>query len=58
MGDDVVLVGHALPLPIFLLHVLLQVEAALLGNVVLLEERLREHAHRCLFFLLSFCVTG
>lgn len=41
MSYDVVLVGHGLPLPVFLLDVLLQVEAALLGNVVLLEERLR-----------------
>lgn len=39
--DDVVLVSHGLPLPVLLLHVLLQVEAALLRHVVLLEERLR-----------------
>lgn len=42
MSDDVVLVGHGLPLPVLLLYVLLQVEAALLRNVVLLEERLRK----------------
>lgn len=40
MSDDVVLVGHGLPLAVLLLYVLLQVEAALLRNVVLLEERL------------------
>lgn len=40
VSDDVVLVGHGLPLAVLLLYVLLQVEAALLGNVVLLEERL------------------
>lgn len=41
MRDDVILVGHGLPLAVFLLHVLLQVEAALLGNVVLLEKGLK-----------------
>lgn len=40
VGDDVILVGHGLPLPVLLLHVLLQVEARLLGDVVLLEEGL------------------
>lgn len=38
--DDVVLVGHGLPLAVLLLHVLLQVKAALLRNIILLEERL------------------
>ena len=42
--DDVVLVSHGLPLAVLLLHVLLQVEAALLRNVVRLEERLRGEA--------------
>lgn len=42
MSDDVVFVGHGLPLPVLLLYVLLQVEAALLRNVVLLEERLHK----------------
>lgn len=42
--DDVVLNGHRLPLPVLLLHVLLQVKTALLWNVILLEERLgNEH---------------
>ncbi len=42
--DDVVLDGHRLPLPVLLLHVLLQVKTALLWNVILLEERLgNEH---------------
>lgn len=40
--DDVILVGHRFPLPVLLLHVLLQVEAALLRNIILLEERLEE----------------
>lgn len=41
VGDDVILVGHGLPLPVLLLHVLLQVEARLLRDVVLLEEGLQ-----------------
>lgn len=40
VSDDVILVGHRLPLPVLLFHVLLQVETRLLGNVVLLKERL------------------
>lgn len=40
MGNDVILIGHGLPLPVLLFHVLLQVETRLLRNVVLLEERL------------------
>ena len=46
VGDDVVLVGHGLPLPVLLLHVLLQVEARLLRNVVLFEERLKREGER------------
>ena len=46
VGDDVVLVGHGLPLAVLLLHVLLQVEARLLGHVVLLEERLGQSEHQ------------
>lgn len=42
VSDDVILIGHGFPLPVLFLYVLLQVEAALLGNVVLLEERLRK----------------
>lgn len=41
VGDDVILNGHGLPFPVLLLHVLLQVEAGLLRDVVLLEERLK-----------------
>lgn len=41
MGDDVILIGHRLPLPVLLLDVLLQIEARLLRNVVLLEKRLK-----------------
>lgn len=38
MCDDVILIGHGLPLPVLLLYILLQVKAALLRNIVLLEE--------------------
>lgn len=41
VGNDVVLIGHGLPLSVLLFHVLLQVESRLLRNVVLFEERLR-----------------
>lgn len=46
VGDDVILVGHGLPLPVLLLHVLLQVEAGFLGDVVLLEEGLQQKKGR------------
>lgn len=46
VGDDVILVGHGLPLPVLLFHILLQVEARLLGDVVLLEEGLEWRGHR------------
>lgn len=41
VGNDVILIGHGLPLSVLLFHVLLQVESRLLRNVVLFEERLR-----------------
>ena len=41
MGNDVVLIGHGLPLTVLFFHVLLQVETGLLRNIVLFEERLR-----------------
>lgn len=41
VSDDVILIGHGLPLPVLLLHVLLQIEARLLGDVVLLKEGLQ-----------------
>lgn len=46
VGNDVILIGHGLPLPVLLLHVLLQVETRLLGNVVLLEEGLKGSERR------------
>lgn len=42
VSDDVILVSHGFPLPVLLFHVLLQVEARLLGDVVLFEESLRK----------------
>lgn len=56
MSDDVILVGHGLPLPVLLLDVLLQVEAALLRNGALLKERLQEGRRRQLLKMLDdFC---
>lgn len=48
VGDDVILIGHRLPLPVLLFDILLQVETRLLRNVVLLEERL-EQTCRCYY---------
>lgn len=42
VGNDVILIGHGLPLPVLLLHILLQVETRFLRNIVLLEERLSD----------------
>lgn len=44
--DDVILIGHRFPLPVLLLHVLLQVKTALLRNIILLEEGLEDEHKR------------
>lgn len=41
LGDDLVLICHRLPLPVLLLHVLLQIKPAFLWYIILLEECLK-----------------
>lgn len=41
VGDDVILIGHGLPLAVFLLHILFQVKATLLRDVILFEKCLK-----------------
>lgn len=54
VSDDVILIGHGFPLPVLLLHVLLQVKTRLLWNIVLLEEGLKKE--RILHLLLQIIV--